>query len=88
MESNVVFEIKAYNQNPATEQDPYPETYSDDKFPTFTDSEQLNKFLLANPIYGKVFEYDADEYYAYWSDDDNIPDEWKTVPIPISQWEI
>ena len=76
-----VYEIKKYNQEPDAD-----EQFLDDKFSTFNKIEDVENYLKNNPeLYGKVFEYDKNEYEEYYnaSEADSY---FLDVPEPTYEW--
>lgn len=81
-----VLELKEYNQEEPTDQNPDPDKYTDRKFPLFYTEESLNQYLETHKVYGKVFEYDREEYETFHNADEN--DFTVEVPEPISEWVV
>jgi len=75
-----IYEIKKYNQKPDAD-----EQFLDDKFPIFHKIEEVENYLKENSTYGKVFEYDKEEYNNYYnaSEADSY---YLDVPEPINEW--
>lgn len=81
----MIYEIKEFNQEPATDENLYPDTFTDRKFPIFYNVESLNKYLKKNHVYGKVFVYDREEYETFQNASEY--DYTIDVPIPIEEWD-
>lgn len=79
----MTYEIKEYNQEPATDKNPYPDTYTDKTFSLFYQKEKAIKYAKENDIYGKIFEYDDTEYGEYLSGDDYDGE----IPEPMDEWD-
>ena len=77
-----IYEIKKYNQKPDAD-----EQFLDDKFPIFNKVEDVDRYLKENSIYGKVFEYDKNEYEAYYNTSD-AESYYLDVPEPTDEWVI
>jgi hypothetical protein len=75
-----IYEIKEYNQEPEAD-----EQFTDAKISTKNSLHQVRKFLNENQIYGKVFEYDADEYMAYYNAGE-AESYFLNVPEPTNEW--
>jgi len=75
-----IYEIKKYNQEPDAD-----EQFLDDKFPTFSEIEDVENYLVSNPVYGKVFEYDKDEYMGYHNASETESYNLD-VPEPTDEW--
>jgi len=78
---NKIYEIKKYNQEPNTDK-----RFLDDKFPIFNKIEEVKKYLENNPeLYGKVFEYNKDEYDKYYNASEEILCHLD-IPKPTYEW--
>ena len=66
----MVYEIKEYNQEPQTDENPYPDTYTDREFPVFFSKEEMYEYTEKHNVFGIVFVYDNDEYLEYKDSDD------------------
>lgn len=75
-----IYEIKEYNQKADAD-----EQFTDVKLPTQNSLDDVENFLNENPIYGKVFEYDKDEYLAYCNSSE-AESYSLDVPIPTNEW--
>lgn len=80
----MTYEIKEYNQEPVTEENQYPEMYTDKSFPLFYSIVKVVKYLEENFVYGKVFEYDDTEYAEYHNESDDDFD--AEIPEPTNEW--
>lgn len=73
----MIFTIKEYNQEPETENNPYPDTYTDNVFPVFENLDEVYKYAKEHDIYGVAFGYDKEEYNYFKnsnSHDSELPD--------------
>lgn len=80
----MTYELKEYSQEPSTDQNPYPDTFTNKNFPLFYHLDELIKYIKKNSIYGKVFEYDDMEYAEYHNSDDDCMD--VEIPEPTNEW--
>lgn len=73
-----IFDIREYNQDESVD-----ELYTNKTFPIFTDFDLLKKYLRSNYVYGKVLEYDVEEFNEYFVNGTNI---YEDVPEPLNEW--
>jgi len=75
-----IYIIKKYNQEPDSD-----DQFLDDEFPVFNKLEDVMEYLKSNPeLYGKVFEYDKEEYEAYYNSSE-ADSYYLDVPEPLDE---
>lgn len=75
-----LYEIKEYNQ--VLEPD---EQFLDTTYPLFDTLNEVLSFLALHDVYGKVFQYDKEEYLNYFNAND-ADVMYLSVPEPSKEW--